>query len=131
MAETLPNLRAYLLSVGAVSTIFGTRIYVDHKDETITIAYPFSILRTVAEAPDYAHDGALPPSGLYQIDIYSDDITTAESGKAAIRTAVSAYKGAMSGITVGSSLITDERGDYEPDSRVFRRSIDLAIGQNG
>ena len=131
MAETTSNLRTYLLSVGAVSAIFGTAIYVDRKDPRITTTYPFAIIRTATEKPDYAHDGALPPSGLYQIDVYSTSITTAESGKAAIRTAVSGYKGAMSNITVGSSFITDERGDYDPEEKVFRRSLDVAIGQNG
>ena len=32
MAETTSNLRTYLLSVSAVSTIFGVHIYVDRKD---------------------------------------------------------------------------------------------------
>ena len=131
MAETTSNLRTYLLSVSAVSTIFGTRIYVNRKDQKITIAYPYAIIRTINEAPGYTLSGALPPNGTYQIDIYSTSITTADTGKAAIRTAVSAYKGAMSGITVGSSFIVDERGDYDEEGRVHRHSIDLAIGQNG
>jgi len=131
VAETTSNLRTYLLSVTAVSTIFSTRIFIDRKDERITTAYPFAIIRTVTEAPGYTLSAALPPSGVYQIDVYSTSITTADTGKAAIKTAVSAYKGAMSNITAGSSFIVDERGDYDEEGQVFRHSIDLAIGQNG
>ena len=131
MAEVTSNLRTYLLSVGAVSTIFGTRIYVDHKSEQITTAYPFAIIRTVAEAPDYTLAGALPFRTLIQIDVYSDSPTTADTGKAAITAAMSGKKGTVSGLTVGSSFITDQRGDFDPEGQIFRRSIDIQIGQNG
>ena len=131
MAEVTTNLRTYLLSKTAVSTIFGTRIYVDHKSEKITTAYPFAIIRTVAEAPDYMMSGALPDRSLIQIDIYSNSPTTADTGKAAIVTTLSGYRGAMSGITVGSCFITDKRGDFEPEGQIFRRSIDIQISQNG
>ena len=131
MAEVTSNLRTYLLSVSAVSTIFGTRIYVDHKSEKITTAYPFAIIRTVAEAPDYTLSGALPMRSLIQIDVYSNSPTTADTGKSAIGAAVTAYKGAMSGITVGSSFITDQRGDFDPEGQIYRHSIDIQIGQNG
>ena len=132
MAEVTTNLRTYLLSVGAVSTIFGTRLYVDRKSEKITTVYPFGIIRAVAEAPDYTLAGALPYRSLIQIDVYSKDTDTdANSGRAAIAAAVSAYKGAMSGITVGSSFIVDQRGNFDPETQLFRRSIDVQISQNG
>ena len=131
MAEVTTNIRTYLLSKSGVSTIFGTRLYVDHKSEKITTAYPFGIIRTVAEAPDYTMSGALPNRTLIQIDVYSDSPTTADTGKAAIITQLSGYRGAASGITVGSSFITDNRGDFEPEGQIFRRSIDIQIGQNG
>jgi len=131
VAEVTSNLRTFLLSKSGVSNLFSTRLYVDHKSEKITTAYPFGIIRTVAEAPDYTLGGALPNRTLIQIDVYSNSPTTADTGKAAIIAELSAYKGAASGITVGSSFIVDNRGDFEPEGQIFRRSIDIQIGQNG
>ncbi len=135
MAELESNLRTFLRSKSGVTTIFGAsavcRIYIDRKDEAITTTYPFAIIRTVQEAPDYAHDGALPDKGVYQIDVYSDSKATANSGTTAIRAELTGYKGSMSSVTAGSSFIVNTRGDYDPDSRVFRRSTDVQIGQNG
>ena len=135
MAELESNLRTFLCAQAGVTAIFGAtavcRIYIDRKDEAITTAYPFAIIRTVTEAPAYAHDGALPDTGTYQIDVYSDSKTTVNSGTTAIRAELTGYKGAMSGVTAGSSFIINTRGDYDPDGRVFRRSTDVQIGQNG
>jgi len=134
MAELLPNMRTYLLTKSGITTAFGsslTRVYVDRKDSKVTTAYPFAILRDIVGGPGYALDGALPETGSVQIDVYSDAQSTADSGRAAIQAELSALKGTMSGITVGSSFISNKRGDYDPESRVFRRSMDVQIGQNG
>lgn len=134
MAELESNLRAHLIAQGGITAIFGssnTRIYVDRMDPKITVAYPFAIIRTVAEAPSYAHDGALPDTGIYQIDVYSDSKTTVNSGTTAIRTELSGFTGSLSSITVGASLIVNTRGGFDPDKRVFRRSTDVLIAQNG
>lgn len=134
MAELESNLRAHLIAQGGITAIFGssnTRIYVDRIDPKITVTYPFAIIRTVAEAPDYAHDGALTDTGIYQIDVYSDSKTTVNSGTTAIRTELSGFTGALSSITVGASFIVNTRGEFDPDARVFRRSTDVQIAQNG
>ena len=134
MAELLPNMRTYLLTKSGITTAFGatlTRLYINRKDPAITTTYPFAILRDIVGGPEYAHDGALPETGSVQIDVYSDAQSTADSGRAAIQAELSGLTGAMSGITVGSSFISNKRGDYDPESRVFRRSMDVQIGQNG
>ena len=134
MADLLPNMRTYLISKAGIQTAFGstlTRVYVDRIDEKITTTYPFAILRDVSGGPEYAHDGDMPGVGFVQVDVYSDAQSTADSGRAAIEAEMSAYKGAMSSVTVGSSFITNKRGNYDPDSRTFRRSMDIEIGQNG
>jgi len=134
MAELLPIMRTYLLTKSGITTAFGsslTRIYVDRIDPKITTTYPFAILRDITGGPDYAHDGAMPDTSFVQVDVYSDAQTTADSGRAAIEAELSAYKGAMGAITVGSSFVTNKRGDYDPGGRIFRRSLDVEIGQNG
>ena len=135
MAKLESNLRTFLCSKSGVTTIFGAtavcRIYVDRQDPKITTAYPFAIIRTVTESPDYAHDGAMPDSSVVQIDVYSNSKTTVNSGTTAIRAELSGYRGAMSGITCGSSFIINTRGDYDPDAKLYRRSTDVEIGQNG
>lgn len=135
MAEMESSLRTYLIAQAGITAVFGaslTRIYVDRIDPRIEpVIYPFAILRTVDENPDYAHDGALPDNGIYQFDVYSDVKTTVNSGVTAIATELSALTGTVGSNTVGSSFISGKRGSYDPDGRVFMRSIDFIIGQNG
>ncbi len=135
MAEIEYSLRTFLCGKAGVTAIFGAtadcRIHVDRSDETNPTVYPFAIIRTVTEAPVYAHDGALPDDGVYQIDVYSDDKLTANSGTTAIRDELTGFSGTMDAHTVGSSFIVNTRGDFDPESRVFRRSTDVQIGQNG
>ena len=134
MAELESSLRTFLVGKSGVTDIFGsskTRIYIDRIDPKITVAYPFAIIRTVTEAPMYAHDGALPDTGVYQIDVYSDSKTTVNSGTTAIRAELSAFTGTMDQVTVGRSFIVNTRGDFDPDTRTFRRSTDVEISQSG
>lgn len=134
LAELESSLRTFLVGKTGVKAIFGTsptRIYVDRIDEKLTAVYPFAIIKTVFEAPGYAHDGALPDTGLYQIDVFSDNKTTVNSGTTAIRNELSGYSGALGSVTAGHAFIMDTRGDVDSDGRVFRRSTDVEIGQNG
>lgn len=133
MADLEESLLSFLIALAGVKTVFGTpaRIYVDRIDPKTTPEYPFAIIRTVQEAPEYAHDGALKDRGIYQIDVYSTSKTTANSGTAAIRTELTGYSGTMGSVTAGSSFIINTRGGWDPDGRVFRRSTDVQIGQTG
>lgn len=135
MAELESSLRTFLCGKAGVTAIFGAtavcRIAVDRWDPRLDTVYPYAIIRTVSEAPDYAHDGALPDTGVYQIDVYSDSKTTANSGTTAIRDELSGFSGTMDASTVGHSFVVNTRGDFDPASRVFRRSTDVEIGQNG
>ena len=135
MAEIKYSIRTYLCAQTGVTDIFGAtadcRIHIDRKSDTEAATYPFAIIRTVTEAPDYAHDGALPDTGVYQIDIYSDAVLTADSGTTAIKTELSGFSGTMEDHTVGSSFIVNRRSDPVPDSKTFKRSLDVQIAQNG
>lgn len=134
MADFESSLRTYLIGLTAIKAAFGstnTRIYIDRMDESITPAYPFAIIRTVNEAMRYALDGELKDDELIQIDVYSTSKTTANSGAAAIKTALSAYKGTMGSVTAGSSFVVNTRGQYVPENRTFLRSMDVQIGLNG
>ena len=135
MAEIEESLQTYLCKQAGVTAIFGAtascRIHVDRRDPALTTAYPYAIIRTVTEAPDYAHDGALPDTGVYQIDVYSDSKTTANSGTTAIRAELTGFSGAMESSTVGHSFIVNTRGDFDPATRTFRRLTDVEIAQNG
>ena len=134
MAELLPNMRAYLISKAGVKAVFGasnTRVYVDRINEKLTATYPFAIIRDITGGPEYAHDGAMPDRSFVQVDVYSQAQSTADSGRTAIESELSGYSGAMSGVTVGACFVANKRGNYEPESRTFRRSMDLEIRQNG
>jgi len=131
MAEVESNLRAYLVAQAGVLAVYSTRIYVDRIDPSITTAYPFAIIRTVTESPEYAMDGALPDKTLIQIDTYSTIKSETNTGVAALEVELSAHTGAISSITAGSCFITDIRGDFDPVGQVFRRSMDILISQNG
>lgn len=134
MADFESSLRTFLAAQAGVQSSFGasnTRLYIDRKDEAITTVYPYAIIRTVTDAPDYAHDGDLPDRALFQIDVYSDAKSTANSGAAALKTVLSGYSGAMGSITAGSSFVENVRGGYNPETRLFYRSVDVRISQNG
>lgn len=134
MADFESSLRTYLIGLAAIKTAFGstnTRIYIDRIDESITPSYPFAIIRTVSEAMQYAHDGELKDDELIQIDVYSTSKSTANSGAAAIKTALSGYSGTMGSVTAGSSFVVSVRGQYVPENRTFYRSMDVQIGLNG
>ena len=136
MAELESSLRTFLCGKDGVTAIFGAtavcRIFVDRNTlPDNPPIFPYAIIRTLQEAPDYAHDGALPDTGVYQIDVYSDSKTTVNSGTTAIRAELSGFKGTMSGVTVGHSFIVNTRGGFDPDARTFRRSTDVEISQNG
>ncbi len=135
MAEIEESLQTYLSLQSGVTAIFGAtavcRIYVDRVDPKATTAYPYAVIRTVTEAPMYAHDGALPDTGVYQIDVYSNSKMTVNSGTTAIRAELSALTGTMDQVTVGRSFIVNTRGNFDPATRTFRRSTDVEISQSG
>ena len=135
MAEIESSIRTFLCGKSGVTNIFGAtavcRVYVDRVDPKITRIYPYAIIRTVTEAPMYAHDGALPDTGVYQIDVYSDSKTTVNTGTTAIRAELTGFSGTMDQVTVGRSFIVNTRGDFDPDTRTFRRSTDVEISQSG
>lgn len=134
MADSESNLLAYLIAQTGVKSSFGssnTRIYIDRVDPSITVSYPFAVIRTVKEVMDYAHDGDLKDRTLFQIDVYSTAKSTANSGADALKAALSGYRGAMSSMTAGSSFVVNVRGGFDPASQMFYRSLDVQIGQNG
>jgi hypothetical protein len=134
MADAESSLRTFLLTQAGILTAFGatnTRIYIDRIDASVTVTYPFAIIRTITESMEYAHDGELKDRTLFQVDVYSNAKSTANSGTAAIKTALSGYRGTIGSITAGSSFVVNTRGNYDPDAQLFRRSSDVLIGQNG
>ena len=132
MADAEANLRTYLLTVAGVTTAFvssNTRIYIDRIE--VTAVYPYAIIRTVTEATDYSLTAALKDRTLFQIDVYSNVKSTANSGADAIKAALSGYSGAMGTMTAGHCFFTNTRGAYDPDAQLFRRSMDVEITQDG
>lgn len=135
MADIEANLKSYLCGKSGVTSLFGAtavcRIFVDRMHPSTTVAYPYAIIRTVQEAEEYAHDGELPATGLYQIDVYSSSKTTVNSGIAAIKTELSALTGTVGTAKFGHCFAMNTRGGFDPESNVFKRSTDYEIGQNG
>lgn len=131
MAELEANLLTFMLSLSDITDVFSSRIYVDRKDASIPTVYPYAIIRTVTEAPGYAHDGDLPDNTLIQIDAYSDDKSEVNAGVTAIEDNLGGYHGSVGYLSVGSIFVTDVRGGFEPDAQHFRRSIDMQISQIG
>lgn len=125
----------FLAGTAAVQAIFGasgnTRIFAVRLDPEATVAYPFAIVGTVVEESTYAHDGPLPDQGIYQIDVFSDALTTVNSGTAALRTALSGITGAVGTITAGHSFIGKVREIFDADARAYKRSFDVDLSQNG
>ena len=132
MADAEANLITYLLTKSGVTSVFGasnTRIYIDRIE--VTAAYPYAIIRTVTEVTDYSLTAALKDRTLFQIDVYSTTKSTCNSGADAIKTALSGYSGTMGTMTAGHAFFVNTRGAFEPDAKLFRRSMDVEITQDG
>lgn len=102
-----------------ISAIVGTRVYPVIAPE-LTVP-PFCVYTKVVTNPVNSLIGANPLTNpLFQIDIYARTHTQASSLGILLREAILAA-------TPFSAVWRDTRDDYEPDTKLFRVSLDFSI----
>lgn len=118
MSDIPSSVRAYLKTVSAVSTAFGERIFVLKVPDGAT--YPFAVIRTVADSPNYTQDGESTRNTIIQIDVYDDSISDAYINVDKIRAALTGYSGTMGSHTVGAIFVREGQDQWMSDARHFK-----------
>jgi len=126
MAEIKINLRTYLLTVSAVSNLFGTRIYVDHIPPGAIL--PHAMITSIVEPYNYTMDNKPTRNSLLQIDIFDDDVVDCITARDAIKDALSGYSGQIGNITAGFVFINDVRPQWNTDTDKPREILEVRIG---
>ena len=124
-------LLALLLATSAVTDEFETRInwvLAPQEDK----GDPYCILQRISGERDYHTKG---DSGLVssriQIDVYGSTYAIAKTGARVIVSAISGYRGTVSGINFQGIFIDSERDGFDEDNnannRLIRVSVDALI----
>jgi hypothetical protein len=126
MAEIKTNLRTFLLTNSVISTLFSTRVYVDHIPPEATL--PHARITSIVEPYSYTMDNKPTRMPLIQIDIFDDDIVDCITARDAIKDALSGYSGQMGDIQVGFVFINDVRPQWNTDTDKPREILEVRIG---
>lgn len=123
------NLRKYLLSKSAITSLVGTRMF-PRKIPQKNSAFPVIVYRIVSQ--DAAHHlagGAGYAGTRIQLDVYSETETETDALAEAIRNQMQGYSGAMGTASVTSVVLKNSQDLYEPpqdnsDTGLYRNSTD-------
>lgn len=121
-------LKSYLTGYAGLTALISTRVYPLRLPESPT--YPSVTYQRISAPRIHSHSG---PSGLafprFQFDCYSPTYLGAKAVATQVRLALDGYTGTMGGgVSVGSSLLQDDRDFYDTATRIWRVSIDFIIG---
>lgn len=125
MADLESSLRSFVLQSGAVSSSIGARFHWDNIPDNES--YPCVRAVTVTHPLNRTHNGTHGGRSLVQLDVYSDAKGTCNAAAETIRLATDNYKGAMGDYAVTMQVKNAGRGSFEPDSRLFRRLMEIEI----
>lgn len=124
MADLESSFRTLMLQGGAVASAIGSRFHWDNLPDNES--YPCVRAVTVTDPLNRTHNGTHGGRSLVQIDVYSDAKGTCNSAAEAIKTWIDNYKGAMGTYAV-TIQVKNTRGSFEPDSRLYRRLMEIEI----
>lgn len=118
---------AYLTTYSGLSALISTRLYPLRLPENPT--YPAVTYQRISGPRVQSHSG---PSGLafprFQFDCYGTSYLGSKAVEKQVRAALEGYKGTMGMVNVSSALSQDDRDFYDPNTRIWRVSIDFIIG---
>lgn len=121
------GLVAYLTAYAGLSSLIGTRISPLRLPENVT--YPALTYQRISSQRVQSQSGssklAFPR---FQFDCYAKTYLAAKNVSAQLRAALDGFKGTMGDVPVGSSLSQSDRDFYDPNTRIWRVSIDFVIG---
>lgn len=112
----------------AVAALVGTRIY--PKKAPQGVARPYVVFHKTTRRPSRTFTGYSLSRGLWQIDAWADDFDTADTLGDAIEDALDEFRGDAGGRTLAITLDNDS-DDYEPDTDLYRQSLDFVIWDSG
>jgi hypothetical protein len=113
----------------AVYALFGNRI----TAHTIPDGqlYPHARVMVVSNVPSYSHDKRVCGRKIrLQVDVYAETLTSADASMAALETAFSGYKGMLGQLEAGYVFAKQVNGDWNENTRMEHRILELEIGTN-
>jgi hypothetical protein len=129
------GLVSLLSSEATITTICGTRVYVQRAPQTAV--FPHIIITQMGSEENGTLDGGSGQLRFldFDIDCKAKSSVTAESLANAVRTYIDDYSGTAGSFTIGAVLMNDESDDYEPpqdgsDVGVFVVTLDVTIQFN-
>lgn len=124
------GLRVHLLADLTLSSLIDDRIFIIKLPQTITI--PAITYQRVSNARpqtlDQDETGLSMPR--FQFDIYAEDYSTAKSIMIALRNSLLGFRGefgTLDKIAVQGILFEHEQDDYEPETELYRLTVDYRI----
>lgn len=109
----LGDIRTYIAGRSSVITLCGTRVY--SLRGPVNTPVPYVIVEREGGEPDYS---LLAETGSARVEIavscYGATATSAEEVAAAVRNALSGFRGQMGSTTATAPIITDSVLDYLP-----------------
>jgi hypothetical protein len=104
------------------------------------VTLPAITYQVISEIPLRSHSTAqdhpapdLVPLGetRVQFSVYGQDYDEAEEVMAVLKTAISGFRGLWGDVDVQSALPDIGLDDYEPDTRLWRRLVDVMVWHSG
>lgn len=120
------GLRSYLINHPSVGSLVGTRVYPLTLPQGVVL--PAITYQQISGPREQAYDG---PSALahprFQLDCWAETYGEAVGLARAVRQALDGYQGLMGGVAVRDVVIDNELDGYEPETALWRRTIDVIV----
>ncbi|HMT13134.1 MAG TPA: DUF3168 domain-containing protein [Aestuariivirga sp.] len=122
-------LMARLLAAAGLTSLVSNRVYWVIAPQGV--AAPYIIMSVISSVPGYTMAGkdALTESRV-QVDIYAKTYASAKAISAQVKSALSGFRGGVSGVTFDGIFIASERDTFTDDaspSDLLGVSIDLMV----
>lgn len=126
MSAIEEDLTAYLLAQSAINALIVDRMYPARLPQNGTL--PAVTYQRIAGVPEISHDGAVNLTrSRIQIDCWALTYSAMASLAAAIEAALSGYVGAMGSTPSTATRVLNIIDLPEPEPKLWRRLLDVAI----
>ena len=122
------SIRSFALDEADIVAEIGARFYIDHVPDNADL--PFVKLSLVDDDQLYSHDGESGHIPLYQMEVYAEAKSECNALSVLLFARFVGHSGVMGDVTVGYIFPRIVRGEFAPDSRNYRRILELRIGTN-
>ena len=110
------------------AALVSTRIY--PKVAPQDVARPYVVFHKTVRRPQQTLNGYTLSRGVWQIDAWSNTFDQSESIAVAIEAALDGFRGDAGSRALGF-MLDEVFDDYEPDTRLYRQSLDFLIWDCG